>query len=86
MGVYKVKRPNGYSVFLTYSVDGKSHRRTVGFAPFKERAELRRLEKEAKLALAEMRPALLKRPSGPFVSRSTSRSAVRRPLRASAFA
>ena len=32
-GVYRIKRKNGYSVFMTYSVDGKSYRHTVGFDP-----------------------------------------------------
>ena len=59
MGVYRIKRKNGYSVFMTYSVDGKSYRRTVGFARFSDRAGLQRLEKEAKVALAKKRPAIL---------------------------
>ena len=68
MGVYKVRRSNGYSIFLSYSANGTSHRRTIGFARFSERAELRRLEKEAKLRLAEMRPAILR---GTYVEPST---------------
>ena len=39
-GVYRIKRKNGYSVFMTYSVDGKSYRHTVARA----RSSRRRFE------------------------------------------